>query len=320
MCHKDIMREKRDNIQEDVADSLHNAEFDISDQNSTDYKASKRIYDRRKMVAKIGQLHSPEEAWQRLNIRNKNNWLKAAIRYAAIVVLCLLTGAIGNQLMMKETEAETQFTTFTSPKGQISSLTLFDGTHIVLNSQSSVTYSNKYNNKERFIELSGEAFFDVAKNKALPFKLVAEGSEVTVLGTQFNVKAYPNDTYTETVLVEGKVAFKHGVKNDFLKPNQMIQVDRRTGTLLKREVNAKVYTSWMKGKTYFNDQKLEDVLTCLERWFEVEIIYEQDKTREYRFTGFVDKTKSLRYNLFLIKQTNKIDYIQNENQIIIMKK
>ncbi len=225
-------------------------------------------------------------------------------------------------------------------------LILPDGSKVWLNAGSSLTYDSSYGKNLREVALSGEAFFDVVKNKDKPFIIHASKINVRVLGTEFNVRAYPTDKTTEASLIRGsiEVTFKDKPsKKIILKPNEKIVVDNdrylkdiltnshpisqekiheipgvdvkkltyenKTGTIIE--------TSWVENKLIFQDESFDDLARQLERWYGVSIVFKNDRLKENRLTGSF-KNETVRQALDALKFTASFNYgIDNSNHITI---
>lgn len=159
-----------------------------------------------------------------------------------------------------------------NPKGQKSTIMLPDGTKVMLNSESTLTYTNKYNEKERRIRLKGEAFFEVAKNPEKPFIVETNHLRTIALGTSFNIDAFNADT-EEVTLVQGKVKIEssdEGSLQDFLNPGEMVVFDREKG-IEKTIVYSFDHLGWKDGVIVFQDTPLKQAVAELEQWYGVEI-------------------------------------------------
>lgn len=217
--------------------------------------------------------------------------------------------------------SENDFTYIYSPRGQRTQVILPDSTRVWLNSETSIRYPVSFNKKSREVTIEGEAFFKVTKNAQKPFYVKTSDLRVKVYGTSFNVKAYPNEKYIETTLIEGKLSVIPNSKPEapeneiFLKPKDklkfpkpgMIDMDSVSASvkktlaqknqdkkdmpkmLLSRNINSDPENLWKDGKLIFMDEKFGDMAIKLERWYDVKIHFENEKIRDFRFTGKIDK-------------------------------
>lgn len=179
------------------------------------------------------------------------------------------------------------YNTMTTPKGRQFSLLLPDGSRVWLNAASSIRYPTVFAGKERQVEVTGEAYFEVAKNEKIPFRVKLNNkAEVEVLGTHFNVNAYENENTINTTLLEGKVRVKHTTQENgvILKPGQQAQVinamsvGQNAETVIKVIDNADVDNAmaWKNGLFNFEEAELGEIMRQLERWYDIEVVYEKN--------------------------------------------
>jgi transmembrane sensor len=229
--------------------------------------------------------------------------------------------------------------------GSKANLILPDGTKVRLNAGSSITYDSSYGKNIREVSLSGEAYFDVVKNKEKPFIIHASKINIKVLGTQFNVRSYPTDNITEASLIRGsiEVSFKDKPNNKIiLKPNEKIVINNRSpedlletfhrnghdklhelpGVDVKKltyenKTGTIIETSWVENKLIFQDESFEDIARMLERWYGVSIIFKNNQLKENRLTGSF-KNETIRQALDALKFTASFHYgIDNNNTVTI---
>ena len=173
------------------------------------------------------------------------------------------------------------------PRGGEFCLELSDGTRVWLNSSTEIEYPVAFGGGERRVRLRGEAYFEVTRDTARPFRVEFGGTEVTVLGTSFNVQAYPDETASYTTLAEGsvRVATEEGVMR--LRPGEQAKVDASSGEMEKRQVDAANYTSWMKGRFVFVRQPLENIMRTLARWYNIRVIFREERAKHVSLSGNV---------------------------------
>lgn len=211
----------------------------------------------------------------------------------------------------------TGMNTLNTPRGRQYQLELQDGTKVWLNAASSITYPTVFDSKERIVKVSGEIYFEVAKNK-VPFKVeLANKTQIEVLGTHFNVNAYDNESSFNTTLLEGSVRIRTPMGGSVLmKPGEQAQVNDK-GVKLVRNIDLDNVMAWKNGLFSFTDAKLETVMRQLSRWYNVDVRYE-GKVPDVEFTGEIDKSLSLSQVLKGLT-TTRINYrIENGNTIIIL--
>ena len=190
----------------------------------------------------------------------------------------------------KLTASETQMNTFSTPRGGQYQIVLSDGTKVWLNSASSLKYPVVFNGKERRVELTGEAYFEVAKNKERPFKVVANKQTVEVLGTHFNISAYSDENIIKTTLLEGSVKVSGGGKKKLIAPGEQAQF--KDGDIQISEVNVNEVTAWKRGVFQFRDDDIKDVMKQVSRWYDVDIKYEGNLP-DRKFSGGISRNASL---------------------------
>lgn len=202
-------------------------------------------------------------------------------------------------------EKETKYNTIEIPRGGEYKLILSDGTRVHLNSLSTLRFPVNFSGNCRKVELTGEAYFEVARADK-PFVVNVNGMHVEVLGTVFNVSAYP-DEKLQTTLVSGSVKLHTDKGNEYLlKPSQQATFSVNDQEMNIQEVNIETYTSWIKGLIHFKDERLEDIMKILSRWYDMEVIYKDDRIKNLRFGCFIDKYSEITPFIDLIKKTEKV--------------
>lgn len=265
-----------------------------------------------------------EEAYNRFTLsltESKNaGWhfnIYSILKYAAAV---LIIGLLGLNLYKMDNPEPSGENIIEVPKGQRASLTLADGTKVWLNSQSKLTYPTRFSDKERNIRLEGEAFFEVVREDHSPFIVHSPLLAIKVLGTKFNVKAYLSEKSVVT-LTEGKVEVEtndHGNKIT-LKPNEQVSYSEKTGLMLEKNIDAKMVKSWMKGEGAFVQQRLDEIVRELERKYNVKISIADPSLGADVFTCRFKDTASIEQVLLLLKETRRLDYTFEGENIRIFK-
>lgn len=309
-----------------IASILHHEESE-NDVNSTelsaedqDFKASEKVFKLRKQVNQIGELSQEDVAWNKVHTRilpkRAIDWQKW-LSYAAVFVGAVIISTSFSYFYFGKPVVEAEiFASVNAPRGQITSLTLFDGSTVWLNSGSTIKYSNQYGKTEREVSLEGEALFEVAKDPEKAFVVKMGDSKIKVHGTTFNAKNYHSEK--EVVLLEGKIEYIKTQENVFLKPNDRIIENKNTGKVSVDQVKATEFSSWIGGKIYFDNESLESLSLRLERWYDIEFVFEKESIKNYKFTGVINKDKSLDYSLRIIQLTNKVKFKKERDKIVIM--
>ena len=202
------------------------------------------------------------------------------------------------------------------PKGGEYQVVLADGTKVWLNSASRLIYPQSFMGKERRVVLSGEAFFDVTHDAERHFVVETSRMNVKVLGTRFNVNDYDDNEEVSTTLVNGSVEIVSGGQQAFrLVPGE--QAYGKENELEKREVNVRLYTSWIDGKFLFNNTELEEIAKQISRWYDVEIFFSNESVKKVRFTGAIVKFKPLEDLVRMIESTSQVRFSVKGRTIVI---
>ncbi len=211
--------------------------------------------------------------------------------------------------------------TLNIPRGGEYYIVLPDGTKVWLNSETKLKYPAFFESKKaRKIHLTGEAYFETARDTSRPFIVKIDNKgEVKVLGTHFNIKAYEDDNKVLTTLAEGKVSYQSEKSGEeiILNPGQQaIAFD--TGDIEVNKVNIKEYTGWKDGLHIFKDRRLEDIMNNLERWYNVNVTYEDPSLKDLIFSGNLKRYENINKFLKLLETTGDVKYKIKENEITII--
>ena len=249
--------------------------------------------------------------------RSPKHTYRSWMKYAAAVILI---GLLGTNLYFLLQEEPSSMNMVEVPNGQRVSLTLSDGTKVWLNSHSKFTYPARFSSKNRDVELEGEGFFEVAHNEKVPFVVHADLLHVKVLGTKFNVKVY-NEEPSAITLTEGKVevATNDNEHKVTLRPNEQVTYSRENGLAVNKSVNTSLVRSWTVGEAAYVNEQLIDIVTDLERRFNVHITVKDPELDTELFTCRFKETAKISQVLTLLKDTRKLDYKIQGDQIQIYK-
>lgn len=195
------------------------------------------------------------------------------------------------------------FNTLSTPTGGQYNIVLADGTKVYLNAVSSIKYPTQFNGSQRMVELEGEAYFEVAKNKNKPFIVKSNNQAIEVLGTHFNVHAYDNEAVVKTTLLEGSVAVTYKNQKAILKPGQQSNVSDNFNKIAIREVDTEAAIAWKNGRFKFDNADLKTVMKQLERWYGIKVEYRGDVS-EARFNGGTFRNKNLSEVLKVLELSN----------------
>ncbi|MEZ4969633.1 MAG: FecR domain-containing protein [Flavobacteriaceae bacterium] len=219
---------------------------------------------------------------------------------------------------------ELVFNTLTVPRGGQFFIKLADGSQVWLNSDSKLRYPVKFiKGKSREVELLyGEAYFDVtpsSENGGGKFKVINQSQEVEVLGTEFNIKAYVDESNIYTTLVEGKVEVSSGVQKQNLLPNQQANLNIDRKTIEVRQVSIYNEVSWKDGVFSFEGKSLKEITKVLSRWYDVDFIFENQLAEGKRFNGALKKNVKIDEVLEIIRGFEIIENYEIINKTIVLK-
>ncbi|MDL5513769.1 DUF4974 domain-containing protein [Arenibacter sp. M-2] len=212
----------------------------------------------------------------------------------------------------------------TIPRGGQFFVKLSDGTEVWLNSETKLKYPVKFiEGISRNVELLyGEAYFKVSPStahKGAAFHVLAKSQEIDVLGTEFNVKAYNDDTIMATTLVEGKIKIKKGAVSETLVPNQQATINYENDNIDIEEIDVSQEISWINGLFSFNEKPLSEIMLVLSRWYDTEVVFTNSQKKKFVFTGILERTETVDDILKLIEATSEgqIKFEINDKTIII---
>jgi len=240
-------------------------------------------------------------------------------KYAAILVIIFGAGIFSGkyipEMWSERKTAKNELTEFVVPSGQMAEVNLPDGSHVWLNSESRLSFSDNFLDKTRSVTLKGEALFKVRKGER-PFVVTTKYGEVRVKGTTFNVCAFENSEF-QTTLVEGSVTYRNTKlkKEVSLYPGQQIVLSENDGIHV-HEVKTELYTTWKDGLIVFEKEPLKDVMRKLERHFGIRIELDDNHLIDMRFTGKIEN-ESLDEVMEYINKTKPIDYLYDKKQKLL---
>jgi len=240
--------------------------------------------------------------------------LKKVHAFCAIVISF---SAVGIYLIKSKVEQPISYATYHNGFGKTAQLTLADGSVVTLNSNSTLKYPKSFRSSDRMVTLDGEAFFEIVKDKAHPFIVHAKGTRTTVLGTKFNVSAYPNDNTVKIALVEGKVIseVEKITGKLILKPSEVAIWSTPTHQFTKSVFDPGETLAWKSGAMVFKDASFEEIASRFKNVYGIELINRSSNTK-WRFSGYFNKTdyQSVMKSICFSKQLN---YTLKNNTIIL---
>ena len=222
-----------------------------------------------------------------------------------------------------QTDAPVVYNTLTTPRGGQYQLSLPDGTRVWLNAESSITYPTAFTGKDRKVQVTGEAYFEIAKNAHQPFSVEEKGMTIAVLGTSFNVNGYDDEPFSKTTLVEGKVKIDYEKVGALLEPGTQAEVyrgpnpDNQTPAIKVGPANVEQALAWKNGLFAFSDADLPTVMRQLSRWYNVDVKYEGNIPKDrFEFNGKIGKLLTLEQVLKILIKT-QVHYSIDGNQLTI---
>jgi putative anti-sigma factor len=196
-------------------------------------------------------------------------------------------------------------------------LRLSDGSVVYLNSGSKLKYPIVFKGSERKVFLEGEGYFEVVKDEAHPFKVEVRNVEVEVLGTSFNINAYPERPGVQTTLANGKVRVTSGAKQVVLLPGE--QASCLNGGISVREVDVREFTSWKDGQFIFNRMSLKEIMEQMERWYGLRIVFFDSEIEKYTFTGMIDKNLPAEETFKVIEKVVDVHFSLKGGNVVVTK-
>ncbi|MCQ4873548.1 FecR family protein [Butyricimonas paravirosa] len=203
------------------------------------------------------------------------------------------------------------------PRGGEFNIVLQDGTEVWLNADSRLIYPVAFHGKERVVTLEGEAFFVVKRDTARPFFVVSGDQKVRVLGTEFNVCAYPDESLIYTTLIKGRVAVEVGNRQLTLQPGEQAVMDVNDKTLNKQPVNVDEFVGWRKNMFVFEDQNLEQIMAKLTRWYDVKVFYRNEEAKNIIFKGNLPRYAEFSTILEIIEKSSDVKFEVKDHVVTV---
>jgi transmembrane sensor len=204
-----------------------------------------------------------------------------------------------------------------TPRAGEYQIELSDGTRVWINSDSRLDFPTVFDEKERRVSLSGEAFFEVTEDAARPFIIATTIMEVVVTGTALNICHYPGEAAI-TTLVEGELFVSNQDHRKIkLYPGQQASVATEHSPVHVKQVNTTYFTSWVDGMLIFRDMPLHVLANRIERWYDVEVVFTDHKSKDIRFTGAIKKEKPVSFLVDLIEKTSDVRFSIKDNKLLV---
>lgn len=258
------------------------------------------------------------ELFRRIAASQRRSIRLRALSVAASVALLLgITSYFSYRHSYRETSAS--IVELTNPRGMQSSIVLSDGTRVRLNAGTTLFYPTAFTSINREVTVCGEAYFEVASDESHPFIVHAENMKVRVLGTKFNVKAYPDEVTVAVTLEEGRVDAGIEDRGTFHRINvgEQLVFDKALHTFRKDRVKTAHYTGWREGLFYFDSMPFEQIVRQLERHFNVKIHIASEPLKQMVFTGDFVRKENLNQILHVITAKHQFRYEIEGDQVYI---
>lgn len=269
--------------------------MNLSDANAQFFKQERATYD---------ALLLTSQKFSHQNRNKRMHWLLGSV--AAVMLLLIINGLY----FLSET-GPTEYNTIIVPPGQRMNVILADNSNIWLNANSTFRYPTRFSQKTRMVYLDGEGYFNVSENKKKPFIVKTNLGDIKVTGTSFNVEAYTRFNKFETSLFEGGVEiYKNNTKLTSLSPNEIATIRGNNFTIDKIKDNDKYL--WKNGLIAFNNKRLEEILSSLEKYFDVKIQIHSTSLPKHTYTGKFRQSDGIDYALRVLQKSIRFNFDRNE--------
>lgn len=222
------------------------------------------------------------------------------------------------QIAYRGGDNEVSFNTLSNPRGsKVITLLLADGSKVWLNAASSLRYPTAFTGKERKVEITGEAYFEVAHNPAMPFVVSKGGTSIKVLGTHFNVNAYDDESSLDVTLLEGSVsvATAHSIQPKVIQPGVQARVEKDGAIDLDNSVDLNEVMAWKNNLFSFKGADIESIMRQVSRWYNVEVVFKRPITE--KFYAEVSKSTSVSTLLEMLQATKAVKFKIEGNTITV---
>ncbi len=226
---------------------------------------------------------------------------------------------IAQQQPSSKNEAK-RINNLTTPRGSEFMIMLEDSTKVWLNAESQLIYPETFGGNERRVEIKGEAYFQVAKDKTRPFYVKSPGSVIRVYGTEFNINAYSEEKEVYTTLVSGRISLQHGSESKselILTPGHQAIYNKDSRITSVKTVNTETITSWHNGRFVFEEQTLEQIMKTLARWYDFEYEFDNENIRKTVFKGSAPRYADLSEVLGILEKSGGLEFKAKNDKIII---
>ncbi|MDP3437658.1 MAG: FecR domain-containing protein [Bacteroidales bacterium] len=216
-------------------------------------------------------------------------------------------------------ETTVEYNELSIPKGRSYSVVLSDGSRVWLNAQSKIKYPVRFSKNERRVYISGEAYFEVVKDDKIPFLVETSDYSVKVLGTKFNVNAYPDERVGATTLVTGSISIPSSEGGDrLILPGEQFKFNKESKSISIEMVNTDLYTSWIDNVLIMDQMPLEEIFKILNRRYEINIFFDDESIKKETFSGAIPLNDYLNIILNQISKVSNVDF-QMEGSVVIVR-
>ena len=225
-------------------------------------------------------------------------------------------GQLVYEILPTENSSAITYNTINTPTGGQYEILLPDGSKVWLNSRSSLHFPTAFSGNERKVQLTGEGYFEISKNKNMPFIVEAGKTHVEVLGTHFNVMAYDNEAVSKTTLLEGSVKVGNGDNKKILSPGQQAAVGSQ---IRVRTVDIEEAIAWKEGYFQFDNEDLTTIMRQLQRWYDVDVVNEK-QIPDKHFTAMISRNNTLSKVLKMLEMSGELKFEIEDKRITIREK
>ncbi|RNL55766.1 FecR family protein [Pedobacter jejuensis] len=250
---------------------------------------------------------------QKIDLNNSGNGELAKLN--GISIKKAADGLLVFSVLNAEPKRKINFNTIETPFGGQYQINLPDGTKVWLNSGTKLTFPDRFADAKRKVELSGEAYFEVAKDKTHPFLVSSNAQQVEVLGTHFNVNSYSNEPLVRTTLLEGSVKVSNSVSEKIIVPGE--QITLKGNRFDVKQIDPSSAIDWKNGEFRFKAEGLESILRKLSRWYQVEFVVEKGVDKLPAFSGSVSRFDQISVVLKMLEETGDIKFYINGKTITV---
>ena len=268
-------------------------------------------------IASRNPLIAYEKLEQRLAKRTRLYWLKRFSVAAACIIAIIGLSTLFSHRKVDSEFGDPQIITLQANAGVRTRFNLPDGTVVYLNSGSVLSYPMSYDQKERKVYLSGEAYFKVAQDTR-PFYVITDHGTIRQYGTEFNVNTFSPER-TEVALVKGSISIipTKSSQEQFIKPGQLAHIEQKNNNISIHNVDLTPYIAWNEGRLIFENRTLENIVEILEHWYNVDISFGTSELKQLRFTGNMDRYATISPILKAIARTTNLQIKIKGREILI---